>query len=134
MRFQWHFGLGRELGYAFWALTFFEAAYGAYAPIWPLWIEHLGAPIGVVGLVLASAGIIRPFILGPGSAITDRYDTRTVLIVCRSCSIVGLIIAAMADTWQILFLTVVLGALGELVFPTLHAYVADHAGDDAVHA
>ena len=134
MRFQWHFGLGRELGYAFWALTFFEAAYGAYAPIWPLWIEHLGAPIGVVGLVLASAGIIRPFILGPGSAITDRYDTRTVLIVCRSCSIVGLIIAALADTWQILFLTVVLGALGELVFPTLHAYVADHAGDDAVHA
>src|SRR5690606_31095324 len=37
-------------------------------------------------------------------------------------------------TWEILFLTVFLNAIGELAFPTLHAYVADHAGDDPVHA
>jgi MFS family permease len=134
MRWQWHFGLGKELGYAFWALTFFEAVLGAYAPIWPLWIEHLGAPISVVGLVLASAGIFRPFILGPGAAITDRFNTRNVLLVCRTFSLCGLVIAAVAGTWQILFITVLFNALGELVFPTIHAYVADHAGDDAVHA
>jgi len=134
MRWQWHFGLGRELGYAFWALTFFEAVLGAYAPIWPLWIERLGAPISVVGLVLASAGVIRPFVLGPGAALTDRFNTRNVLIVCRTASICGLLVAAFAGAWQILFLTVALNALGELVFPTIHAYVADHAGDDPVHA
>ncbi|MDQ3657743.1 MAG: MFS transporter [Chloroflexota bacterium] len=134
MRWQWHFGLGRELGYAFWALTFFEAVLGAYAPIWPVWIERLGAPISIVGLVLASAGVIRPFVLGPGAALTDRFNTRNVLIVCRTASICGLVIAAFAGTWQILFVTVVLNALGELAFPTIHAYVADHAGDDPVHA
>lgn len=134
MRWQWHFGLGRELGYAFWALTFFEAAFGAYAPVWPLWIERLGAPIAVVGVVLASAGVIRPFILGPGTALTDRFDTRNVLIVCRVASMAGLVVAAVAGTWQILFITVACIALGELVFPTIHAYVADHAGDDPVHA
>jgi len=134
MRWQWHFGLGRELGYAFWALTFFEAVLGAYAPIWPLWIERLGAPISVVGLVLASAGIVRPFVLGPGAALTDRFNTRNVLIACRCASICGLVIAAFAGTWQILFVTVALNAFGELVFPTIHAYVADHAGDDPVHA
>jgi hypothetical protein len=134
MRWQWHFGLGRQLGYAFWALTFFEAVLGAYAPIWPLWIEHLGAPISIVGLVLASSGIFRPFILGSGAAITDRFNTRHVLLVCRTCSFCGLIIAAVAGTWQVLFVTVFLNALGELVFPTIHAYVADHAGEDPVHA
>ncbi len=134
MRWQWHFGLGRELGYAFWALTFFEAVLGAYAPIWPLWIERLGAPISIVGLVLASAGVIRPFILGPGAALTDRFNTRNVLIACRCASIVGLVIAAFANAWPLLLVTVALTALGELVFPTIHAYVADHAGDDPVHA
>src|SRR5665648_184784 len=134
MRWVWHFGLGKELGYAFWALTFFEAVLGAYAPIWPLWIERLGAPISIVGLVLASAGVIRPFVLGPGAALTDRFNTRNVLIVCRTASVCGLVIAAFAGTWQILFVTVALNALGELVFPTIHAYVADHAGDDPVHA
>ncbi|MEJ7902224.1 MAG: MFS transporter [Thermomicrobiales bacterium] len=134
MRWQWHFGLGRELGYAFWALTFFEAVLGAYAPIWPLWIERLGAPISIVGLVLASAGVIRPFVLGPGAALTDRFNTRNVLIGCRCASICGLIVAAFAGTWQILLVTVALNAFGELVFPTIHAYVAEHAGDDPVHA
>jgi len=134
MRWRWHFGLGRELGYAFWALTFFEAVLGAYAPIWPLWIERQGAPIAIVGLVLASAGVIRPLVLGPGAALTDRFNTRNVLIACRCVSICGLVIAAFAGTWQILFITVAFNALGELVFPTIHAYVADHASDDPVHA
>jgi predicted MFS family arabinose efflux permease len=134
MRWQWHFGLGRELGYAFWALTFFEAVLGAYAPIWPLWIERQGASIAIVGLVLASAGVIRPFVLGPGAALTDRFNTRYVLMACRTVSMCGLVIAALAGTWQILFVTVAFNALGELVFPTIHAYVADHAGNDPVHA
>ncbi len=130
MRWQWHFGLGKELGYAFWALTFFEAVLGAYAPIWPLWIEHLGAPISIVGLVLASSGIFRPFILGPGAAITDRYNTRNVSSSAAPSAFCGLILAAVRRNLAILFVTVVLNALGELVFPTIHAYVADHAGDD----
>ncbi len=134
MRWQWHFGLGRELGYAFWALTFFEAVLGAYAPIWPLWIERQGASIAIVGVVLASAGVIRPFVLGPGTVLTDRFNTRDVLLVCRAISMCGLVIAAFAGTWQILFVTVAFNALGELAFPTIHAYVADHAGDDPVHA
>jgi predicted MFS family arabinose efflux permease len=134
MRWNWHFGLGPELGYAFWALTFFEAVLGSYAPIWPLWIEHLGAPIAVVGVVLASQGIVRPFVLGPGAAIVDRLSTRHVLIVCRSMSVVGLIVAATAQRWEILFVTVLFNALGELVFPTIHSYVAHYAGDDPVHA
>jgi MFS family permease len=134
MRWQWHFGLGPQLGYAFWALTFFEATLGSYAPIWPLWIQDRGAPIAIVGLVMASAGIFRPLIMVPGTAYLDRHDGRRVLLVCRSLSLVGLVIAAFAPSWQYLIITVFLTALGELVFPTIHAYVAEHAGDNPVHA
>ncbi len=134
MKWQWHFGLGPELGYAFWALTFFEATLGAYAPIWPLWIQDRGAPIAIVGLVLASAGVFRPLIMIPGTAYLDRHDARRVLLLCRSLSLIGLVIAAFAQSWEILLVTVFLNALGELVFPTIHAYIAEHAGDNPVHA
>ncbi len=134
MRPQWHFGLGRELGYAFWALTFFEAVFGAYVSIWPLWIERLGAPIAIVGLVLGSAGLIRPLVIGPGSWLVDRFDTRRLLLVARALSVGGLLIAAFADAWPLLFLTVVTGAIGELVFPAIQTYVADHAGENSVRA
>lgn len=134
MRWNWHFGLGKELGYAFWALTFFEAVFGAYAPIWPIWIERQGAPIAMVGVVLASAGLFRPLVLGFGGPLADRFNTRNVLIIARLIGAVGLIIAAFAGTWQILFVTVLFNAIGELIFPTIHSYVADHAGEDPVHA
>lgn len=134
MRWTWHFGLGRELGYAFWALTFFEGVFGAYISVWPLWIERLGAPISVVGLVLGSSGLIRPFVLGPGSILLGAYDTRRILIGARSLSIGGLILAAFADSWPLLLITVATGSIGELVFPAIQTYVADNAGDDPVHA
>lgn len=134
MKLMWHFGLGRELGLAFWALTFYEASYGAYASIWPLWIERLGAPITTVGLVLGSAGIVRPIVVGSGSWLTDRIDTRKLLIGARSLAILGLVIAAFARSWELLLLTVVTNAIGELVFPVVHSHVAEHAGDNPARA
>lgn len=134
MRVRWHFGLGPDLGLAFWALTAFEAAYGAYMSIWPLWIERLGAPIAIVGLVLGSAGVIRPLVIGPGSSLTDRFDTRRLLLVARSLNVAGMVVAALAQSWPLLFITVVTGTIGELVFPAIHTYVSDHAGTDAVRA
>lgn len=134
MRTTWHFGLGRELGLAFWALTFYEAAIGAYASIWPLWIERLGAPITTVGLVLGSAGIVRPFVVGGGSWLTDRIDTRKLLVGARSLAILGLIIAAFARSRELLVLTVITNAVGELVFPVIHNHVAEHGGENPARA
>jgi len=134
MRLTWHMGLGRNLGLAFWALTFFEASIGAYASIWPLWIEHLGAPITVLGLVLGASGVIRPFVLGGGSWLTDHVDTKRLLIISRSIAVGGLIFAAFARSWELLLITVATNALGELVFPAIQTYVAGNAGDNPTHA
>ena len=134
MRPVWHLGLGRELGLAFWALTLFEATIGAYASVWPLWIERLGAPITVVGLVLGLSGVIRPFILIPSSSLFERYNPLHLLMGARILSIFGLLVAAFAQDWTFLLITVVLNALGEIVFATLHTYVADHGGTNKVRA
>lgn len=134
MRISWHMGLGRDLGLAFWAMTFFEATYGAFTSIWPLWIEDRGAPIAVVGIVLGSAGVVRPFVIGPSSWLTERFDRKWLLIVARSLGVIGLLIAAFAGSWPILFVTVILNGMGELVFPVLQTYIAERATDNRARA
>lgn len=134
MRVRWDMGLGRDLGLAFWAMTFFEATFGAYTSVWPLWIEDRGAPIAVVGIVLGSAGFIRPFVLGPSTWLAERFSRQRLLIAARVCSILGLLVAAFAGTWQILFLTVLLTSMGEIVFPMLQSYVAERSGEHRARA
>lgn len=134
MRFSWHAGLGRELGYVFWAKILFEAAYGAYSTIWPLWIAHLSGSITIVGIVLGLAGIVRPFILLGGSWASDRIDNRLMLIVVRSALVISLVFAAFAGSWQMLLPVVVFYGFGELVYPILHAHIPVHAGDDIARA
>ena len=134
MRLRWDVGLGRDLGLAFWAMTLFEATFGAYTSIWPLWIEDRGAPIALVGLVLGSAGFIRPFIIGPSSWLTERFDRKRLLIASRICGMAGLTIAAFAQVWQILFVTVLLNAMSEIVFPVMQTYVAERAVEDRARA
>lgn len=134
MRFNWHFGLGRELGYVFWAKVLFEAAYGAYSTIWPLWIAHLSGSITIVGIVLGLAGIMRPFILLGGSWVSDRVDNRTILIVVRSSLVISLVFAAFAGSWQMLIPVVFFYGFGELVYPILHAHIPVHAGNEMARA
>lgn len=134
MRFSWHVGLGRDLGLAFWAMTFFEATFGAFTSIWPLWIEDRGAPIAMVGIVLGSAGFVRPLVIGPSSWLTERMDRRKLLMVSRGLGVVGLLIAAFAGSWEILFVTVVLNSMSELVFPVLQTYIAERAKENRARA
>src|SRR3954465_14280336 len=79
----WHLGLGPELGNIFWAMTGIEATFGAYGGIWPLWIEALGAPVTIVGLVLGASGLFRLMMLLPSAALADRFDPRTLILIAR---------------------------------------------------
>lgn len=134
MRLRWDVGLGRDLGLAFWAMTMFEATFGAYMGVWPLWIEELGAPIALVGLVLGSAGFIRPLIIGPSSWMTERFDRKKLMIGARCFGIAGMAVAALAQAWHILLITVVLNSISEVVFPLLQTYVAERAVENRARA
>jgi len=133
-RVAWHFGLGPELGHVFWAMIGVEAAFGAYVGIWPLWIEALGAPITIVGLVLGSSGLLRLLILGPSAALADRIDPRKLIIGARAITAVGLVTAALATHWTQLIPMVIGAAIGEIAFPLTQAHLALHAGHQRVRA
>lgn len=134
MRLRWDMGLGRELGLVFWALTLFEAAYGTWATIWPLWIENLGASIGTVGIMLSLGGIIRPFILLGGTWLSDRVNVRWMLVIARLMLVAGISFAAFARSWEYLVITIFFYGFGELVFPALHAHIPVHANGDVARA
>ncbi|MDP9473161.1 MAG: MFS transporter [Chloroflexota bacterium] len=130
----WLIGLGPEVGTIFWAMVFLEAAYGSYMGIWPLWIERLGAPVPIVGLVLGSSGLLRLVFLGPSAALGERFGTRRLILLARSAAGLGLLSAALATHWTQLFLMVLGAAVGELAFPLVQAHVASHAGSDRVRS
>ncbi len=134
MPVSWDLGLGRELGYVFWAMIGLEAAFGAYVGIWPLWIEALGAPVTVVGLVLGASGLLRLVILAPSAALADRIDPRTLILAGRSLTGIGLITAALATHWTMLAPMVIGSAIGEIAFPLTQSHLAAHAGEQRVRA
>jgi MFS family permease len=133
-RLQWDLGLGRELGYVFWAMIGIEATFGAYVGIWPLWIEALGAPVTVVGLVLGSSGLLRLLILFPSAALADRIDPRKLMLGARAITGIGLFSAALASHWTQLAPMIVGMAVGEIAFPLTQAHLAAHAGEQRVRA
>jgi MFS family permease len=127
-------GIPKPLVPVFWALLFLEATYGAYLSVWPLWIERLGAPITVVGLVLGSAGIIRLAVLAPSAAIADRLGTRRAMLLGRSATVIGLLSAGLATHWTQLLPMLIGAAMGEIVFPLLQSLVAAQAGDQRMRS
>jgi MFS family permease len=131
---SWDLGLGREIGYVFWAMIGIEAAFGSYVGIWPLWIEALGAPVTVVGLVLGSSGLLRVLILAPSASLADRIEPRTMIVIARAITGLGLISAALATHWTQLAPMVLGTAIGEIAFPLTQSHLAAHAGARRVRA
>ncbi|MEA2598881.1 MAG: hypothetical protein QOF01_5350 [Thermomicrobiales bacterium] len=127
-------GLPQPLVPVFWGLLFLEATYGAYLGVWPLWIERLGAPITVVGLVLGSSGLIRLIVLAPSAAIADRLGSRRAIVIGRVATAVGLLTAAAATHWTLLVPMLIGAAMGEIAFPLLQALVATQAGDQRMRS
>lgn len=127
-------GLPPEIWSIFWGLFFIEGTYGAYQSVWPLWIERLGAPLFVVGLVIGSGGFVRLLFLAPSAAIGHRFGYRRAMVVCRLCVAFGLFAAALATHWTQLLVMVLGGAIGDLVFPLAQSLVAALAADQRVRS
>src|SRR4051794_25469539 len=107
-----------------------EATFGSYLGVWPLWIEKLGAPVTIIGLILGSGGFLRLFVIFPSSTIAHRFGYRRSIMVCRTITGVGLIAAGLATHWTLLLFTVFCGACGELVFPLIQNLVVGLSGEE----
>jgi predicted MFS family arabinose efflux permease len=124
---RWQLGLGRENGLAFWGLLFIEGSFGAFFPIWPLYIEELGAPIAIVGLLLSLGGLFRLVTLLPVARLTRKYGSKQVLLVSRVVSSVSIAGAALAPDWRWLLPVLIGSAVGAMCFPILLSHVSANA-------
>jgi MFS family permease len=131
---QARLGLPQPIVPIFWGLLFLEATFGAYLSVWPLWIEHFGAPATVVGLVLGASGFIRILVLAPSAAIADRLGYRRAIVLCRLATAIGLMSAAFAVHWAQLIPMIIGGAIGELVFPLIQVLVASQSGEERMRS
>ena len=129
MRFP-TFGLPRAILPVFWGLFFIEACFGAYLGVWPLWMERLGAEVGVIGLLLGAGGFIRIFMMAPSASIAERVGIRRLLLATRVFILLGYLVAFFATTWQVLLFLVVAAAAAEIAFPLTQSYVARHCRED----
>jgi len=126
---RWQFGLGRENGLLFWAMMAIEGSFGAYMPIWPLYIEELGAPIALVGLLLGVSGLIRLFILLPTATLARKLGGKRLMLIARSVTAVAVLGVAVAPSWQWLLPAMLGIAAGSMAFPIIMALVAANAGE-----
>jgi MFS family permease len=131
---RWLFGLGRENGQTFWAMVFLEASFGTFFALWPLWIEELGASIGLVGLLLGLGGVLRLFTLAPSATLSRRFGLKRVIVVARLIATAGFLSAALAQHWTWLLPAMVTMAVGEMIFPLVSTSIASNAGTNRVRA
>lgn len=123
-------GLPGNVSPAFWGMVFVEGARGAYFGIWPLWMEHLGAGITVIGVLLGAISFLRMFFVGPSASLTDRFGTRNLLLVSRVTVIIAFTIALFATSWVHLIPAIVLLASGDVVYPLVQSYVLKNSTED----
>ena len=131
---RWQLKLGRENGLAFWGMIFLEGSFAAYIPIWTLFMEELGAPITLIGLLLSFGGLIRFVILVPTASLAKRFGAKQVLIFSRAAALLGIGTAAFAQSWYWLLPAMIGIAIGSMAFPIVLSHVAANANGGRVRA
>lgn len=126
---RWQLGLGRQNGLAFWGLLFIEGSFGAFFPIWPLFMEELGAPITIVGVLLGLGGLFRLFVLLPTAAIARRFGSKRLLMWCRIISTTAIGSAAFAPSWPWLIGVLAGTAVGSMAFPIILSHVSAYSSE-----
>jgi MFS family permease len=123
------FGLPLAVLPIFYTIFFVHGALGAYQPIWPIWVERLGANPALVGILVAAPGIMRIGVIAPSAAISERFGARRVMLISRWLILVGYFGAFLATHWVHLLPVLVTMAAVELIYPVAQAYVARNTPD-----
>ena len=106
-----------------------EGSFGAFSPIWPLFMEEIGAPITLVGLLLGLGGVFRLFALLPTANIARRIGGKRLLLWCRIISSVSVGATALAPSWPWLIPTLLGTAVGSMAFPIILSHISTHSSD-----
>ncbi len=100
--------------------------------VFPLWMSaHLGATIGVIGLVYIVWGIPTTLLSPLGGRIADRVRRSSLMLVLGGAQVPIYIIYGLLNTaWPVVALGLVHGAIFALMQPAVDAHVAASTAED----
>jgi len=105
--------------------------YGIIIPIFPFYIEEMGAGGTELGLLTASYAVMR-LIFGPiWGGLSDRYGRKPILLIGILGYVITMVWFGLAETlWTLFAARILSGVLSSATAPTTMAYIGDSAPED----
>jgi DHA1 family multidrug resistance protein-like MFS transporter len=105
--------------------------YGLIIPIFPFYIEEMGAGGTELGLLTASYAVMR-LIFGPiWGGLSDRYGRKPILLIGILGYVITMVWFGLANTlWMLFAARILSGVLSSATAPTTMAYIGDSAPED----
>jgi MFS family permease len=127
MRWLPTFGLERDNLILFYAQLLMHVGIGLQIVLWPLYIASLGATAVQIGVVIGGAAILRTILVIPAGALSDRFSTRTLILLTTSMMVPGGAIIAIAQTWWQALLGALLLEIAGVGIPAISSHIAGAA-------
>lgn len=120
-------GLNRNLRLLFLVDTLVALSMGIVSPIFPLFLQHLGATVFEVTLVLFAAGLASTLITFPVGVFSDRHGKRGVMLAGLALvSLSSLLYSRFSHWLSIIPLDVAFTSALQVLFMTRLSVIADN--------
>jgi DHA1 family multidrug resistance protein-like MFS transporter len=96
---------------------------GLWLNLRPLYLADLGAAPQQIGLALAIGGLSAGLLPIPAGIISDRFGPRRVILYSWLAAFLGALLSALAPTWQLATLGIVVWSLTMAANPAVTAFV-----------
>ena len=105
--------------------------YGIIIPIFPFYIESMGAGGTELGLLTASYAVMR-LIFGPiWGGLSDRFGRKPILLIGILGYVITMVWFGLANTlWMLFAARILSGILSSATAPTTMAYIGDSSPED----
>ena len=105
--------------------------YGIIIPIFPFYIEAMGAGGTELGLLTASYAVMR-LIFGPiWGGLSDRFGRKPILLIGILGYVITMVWFGLANTlWMLFAARILSGILSSATAPTTMAYIGDSSPED----
>lgn len=98
------------------------------APLFPLFLQDLGADATEISLILASSGIVSTIFMAVSPILAQKYGTKKIMLISAIISIPPQIVFSITDRWEYAApWTIVFNAAWALRIPAQMLFVAEHS-------